>query len=133
MKIIRAALHTHNEWFRLQMCKDRFESLLQIDSLKQASPPLFTPNAASKSNVDRSSNGSSQVTISSSTRMSEDGSSPTQVSSRDVACDENAILKVMVRLHVLLVGFLNFASATHLDLETTVFSYRHAINRAYDF
>ncbi|XP_024932281.1 uncharacterized protein LOC107424773 isoform X2 [Ziziphus jujuba] len=94
MKIIRATLHTHNEWFRLQMCKDRFESLLQIDSLKQVSPPVFSANATSKSNADRCSNGSSQVTISS-TRMSEDGSSPTQVSSRDVICDENAILKVM--------------------------------------
>lgn len=101
MKIIRAVIHTHNEWFRLQMCKDRFESLLQIDSLKQVSPPVFTANATSKSIADRSSNGSSQVTMSSSTRMSDDGSSPTQVSSRDVACDENAILKVMVRLHVL--------------------------------
>ncbi|MED6192971.1 hypothetical protein PIB30_014754 [Stylosanthes scabra] len=25
MKIMRATLHTHNEWFKLQMCKDRFE------------------------------------------------------------------------------------------------------------
>ncbi|XP_059640086.1 uncharacterized protein LOC132282429 isoform X2 [Cornus florida] len=39
--------------------------------------------------------GSSQVTACSSSRMQEDGSSPSQVSSRDIACDENAILKVM--------------------------------------
>ncbi|POO02779.1 CTLH/CRA C-terminal to LisH motif domain containing protein [Trema orientale] len=95
MKIIRTTLHSHNEWFKLQMCKDRFENLLQIDSLKEANPSLLTTLATSKSNTDRSSIGSPQVTQSSSSRMSEDGSSPTQVSSRDIVCDENAILKVM--------------------------------------
>lgn len=77
------------------MCKDHFEKLLQIDYLKEADTPLLTVTAKSKSSVDGCSNGSSQITVSSSTRLSEDGSSPTQVSSRDV-CDENAILKVMV-------------------------------------
>ncbi|KAM6598531.1 hypothetical protein CsatA_018140 [Cannabis sativa] len=95
MKIIRTTLHSHNEWFKLQMCKDRFENLLQIDSLKEANPSLLTTIATSKMATDGSSSGSPQVTQSSSSRMSEDGSSPTQVSSRDVVCDENAILKVM--------------------------------------
>ncbi|KAM1063087.1 hypothetical protein ACFX2I_027295 [Malus domestica] len=95
MKIMRATVHTHNEWFKLQMCKDHFESLLKIDSLKEVNTPSLAAAAASKSNADSCSNGSSQVTVSSSTRMVEDGSSLTQVSSRDVACDENAILKVM--------------------------------------
>ncbi|KAJ9670773.1 hypothetical protein PVL29_026979 [Vitis rotundifolia] len=94
MKIMRATLHTHNEWFKIQMCKDRFEGLLKIDSLKEINTPLLS-NAVSKSNADTSTNGSSQVTVSSSGRMVDDGSSPTQVSSRDVVCDENAILKVM--------------------------------------
>lgn len=94
MKIMRATLHTHNEWFKIQMCKDRFEGLLKIDSLKEMNTPLLS-NAVSKSNADTSTNGSSQVTVSSSGRMVDDGSSPTQVSSRDVVCDENAILKVM--------------------------------------
>lgn len=96
MKIMRATLHTHNEWFKLQMCKDHFESLLRIDSLKEVNMPSLAAAATSKSNADSCSNGSSQVTISSSTRMVEDGSSLSQVSSRDVVCDENAILKVMV-------------------------------------
>ncbi|KAK9948881.1 hypothetical protein M0R45_004438 [Rubus argutus] len=95
MKIMRATLHTHNEWFKLQMCKDHFESLLRIDSLKEVNMPSLAAAATSKSNADSCSNGSSQVTISSSTRMVEDGSSLSQVSSRDVVCDENAILKVM--------------------------------------
>lgn len=94
MKIMRATLHTHNEWFKIQMCKDRFEGLLKIDSLKEMNTPLLS-NAVSKSNADTSTNGSSQVTVSSSGRMVDDGSSPTQMSSRDVVCDENAILKVM--------------------------------------
>ncbi|KAL5557033.1 hypothetical protein UlMin_039269 [Ulmus minor] len=94
MKIIRTTLHSHNEWFKLQRCKDRFESLLRIDSLKEVNPPLLATIVTPKSNTDRFSNVSSQVT-SSGSRMSEDGSSPGQASSRDVVCDENAILKVM--------------------------------------
>ncbi|KAF5738209.1 hypothetical protein HS088_TW13G01105 [Tripterygium wilfordii] len=95
MKIMRAILYTHNEWFKLQMCKDKFESLMKIDSLKEVDPPLLAVSGVSNSNADGSSHGSSLVTISPSVRMSEDGCSPTQVSSRDVICDENAILKVM--------------------------------------
>ncbi|PSS21296.1 Glucose-induced degradation protein [Actinidia chinensis var. chinensis] len=94
MKIMRATLYTHNGWFKLQMCKDPFEGLLRIGSLKDVSSPLLT-DAATKSNADTCTHGSSQVTISSSSRMQEDGSSPTQVSSSEVICDENAILKVM--------------------------------------
>ncbi|CAH2075718.1 unnamed protein product [Thlaspi arvense] len=94
MKIIRATLHTHNEWFKLQMCKDRFEGLLRIDSLKEVRGPLLI-DAASKSHADSSTQGCSQVTISSSGKTQEDGNSPTHTSSRDVVCDENAILKVM--------------------------------------
>ncbi|XP_004288051.1 PREDICTED: uncharacterized protein LOC101299124 [Fragaria vesca subsp. vesca] len=93
MKIMRATLHTHNEWFKLQMCKDHFESLLRIDSLKEVNMPSLAAATTSKSNADSCPSGSSQVTISSSTRMMEDGSSLSQVSSGDV--DENAILKVM--------------------------------------
>ncbi|GMI86448.1 hypothetical protein like AT5G66810 [Hibiscus trionum] len=95
MRIMRAALHAHSEWFKLQMCKDRFESLLRIDSLKENNNPLLTSFTASKSNVESCTLGSSQATISSATRVSDDGGSPNQASSRDVICDENAILKVM--------------------------------------
>ncbi|KAK7251062.1 hypothetical protein RIF29_33937 [Crotalaria pallida] len=95
MKIMRATLYTHNEWFKLQMCKDRFEGLLRIDSMKEVDTPFLTPVSMSKSHGDSCTNGSSQATVSSVTRMSEDGSSPTQESSRDVICDEGAILKVM--------------------------------------
>lgn len=91
MKIMRATLYSHNEWFKLQMCKDRFDGLMKIDSLKEVITPVYT----SKSYGDSCTNGSSQVTVSSGTKISEDGSSPTQESSRDVICDENAILKVM--------------------------------------
>jgi hypothetical protein len=95
MKIMRATLYTHSEWFKLQMCKDQFEGLLWINSLKELGSPLLG-DAGSKSSIDTCTQGSSQVTISSSTmRMHEDGSSPNQISSCDVAWDENAILKVM--------------------------------------
>nr|KJB43665.1 hypothetical protein B456_007G211400 [Gossypium raimondii] len=95
VKIMRATLYTHTEWFKLQMCKDRFESLLRIDSLKENSTPVLTSLASSKSNTESCNLGSSQVTMSSTTRVSDDGGSPNQASSRDVICDENAILKVM--------------------------------------
>lgn len=91
---MRAALHTHTEWFKLQMCKDRFETLLKIDSLKEVNTPLLATTSMSKS--DSCTQVSSLVTMSSNTRISEDGSSPMQVSSGDVVCDESAILKVMV-------------------------------------
>ena len=93
---MRATLHTHTEWFKLQMCKDRFESLLRIDSLKENNTPVLTSLATLKSNTDSCTLGTSQATITSTTHVSDDGGSPNQASSRDVICDENAILKVMV-------------------------------------
>ena len=42
MKVMRAALQTHDEWFKLQMCKDRFESLLKIDTLKEVDTLFFS-------------------------------------------------------------------------------------------
>ncbi|XP_023544365.1 uncharacterized protein LOC111803970 isoform X1 [Cucurbita pepo subsp. pepo] len=95
MKLMKTTLYSHSEWFKLQMCKDRFESLLKIDSLKEVNPPLLSTSAGLlKSNSDSCTPGSSQVAKSSGARTTGDGSSPTQASSRD-ACDENAILKVM--------------------------------------
>ncbi|XP_074556955.1 uncharacterized protein LOC141812903 isoform X2 [Curcuma longa] len=92
MKIVRATLHTHNEWFKLQMCKDRFEQFLKIDQLKEIEYPLLS-NPAAKPSAD-DTNGSSQMTICSNSKLQEDGSSP-QVSPGENVCDENAILKVM--------------------------------------
>lgn len=102
MKIVRATLHTHTEWFKLQMCKDQFDGLLWIKSLKEHGGPLLG-DAASKTTTETCTQGSSPVTISSSnTRVQEDGSSSNQISSSDTGCDENAILKVMVRSHLLI-------------------------------
>lgn len=92
MKIVRTTIHTHTEWFKLQMCKDRFEHLLKIDSLKEVDPSLGS-HRKSKVLTDECANGSSQMTTCSSGKVPDEGSSP-QVSS-EVACDENAILKVM--------------------------------------
>lgn len=106
MKIIRATLHTHSEWFKLQMCKDQFEGLLWINSLKEHGSPLLG-DAASKSTIETCTQGSSPVTISSSNmRMQEDGGSSNQISSSDIGCDENAILKVMVSFHLRLFQYL---------------------------
>ncbi|KAL6551712.1 hypothetical protein OROGR_007866 [Orobanche gracilis] len=95
MKIIRATLHAHSEWFKLQMCKDQFEGLLWINSLKELGSPLLG-DGATKSAVDTCTQGSSPLTVSSSNMgIQEDGSSPIQICSSDFGCDESAILKVM--------------------------------------
>ncbi|XP_019087015.1 PREDICTED: uncharacterized protein LOC104727350 isoform X2 [Camelina sativa] len=99
MKIIKATLHTHTEWFKLQMCKDRFNNLLKIDSLKEVNTDLIG-GIKSRSNRASNTNLSSQVTTtSSSTMTSEDGGSSslmmTQTSSREALWEESAILKVM--------------------------------------
>ncbi|XP_010916642.1 uncharacterized protein [Elaeis guineensis] len=93
MKIMRTTLHTHTEWFKLQMCKDRFEQLLKIDQLKEVDASMHS-DTTSRAFGDDCNNGSSQVTICSSSKIPEDGSSP-QVSSSETVYDENAILKVM--------------------------------------
>uniref|UniRef100_A0A0A9D3P4 CTLH domain-containing protein n=1 Tax=Arundo donax TaxID=35708 RepID=A0A0A9D3P4_ARUDO len=92
MKIVRTTIHTHTEWFKLQMCKDRFEQFLKIDSLKEVDQSVGN-RGMSKPVMDECGNGSSQITTCSSGKAPDEGSSP-QVSS-EVACDENAILKVM--------------------------------------
>lgn len=103
MKIIKATLHTHTEWFKLQMCKDRFDNLLKIDSLKEVNTDLIG-SIKSRSIKNSNTNFSSQVTTtSSSTMTSEDGGSSslmmmTQTSSIEALWEESAILKVMVRL-----------------------------------
>ncbi|VFQ69236.1 unnamed protein product [Cuscuta campestris] len=94
IKILKATLYTHNEWSKLHMCKDRFESLLKIDSLKDISSHSVI-TAYSKSDIDMGTHGSSQLTSSSSNRVQGDGSSSVQSPTRDVECDETAIIKVM--------------------------------------
>ncbi|PKA57093.1 hypothetical protein AXF42_Ash002397 [Apostasia shenzhenica] len=94
MKIMRATLHTHTEWFKLQMCKDRFEGFLKIDCLKEISVPI-RDDATAKAHADNSLHTSSQVTTSSSNKLGEDISISSQASSSENIYDENAILKVM--------------------------------------
>ncbi|KAF6158179.1 hypothetical protein GIB67_014973 [Kingdonia uniflora] len=48
MKLIRATLHTHNEWLKLQMCKDRFKGLMKIDSLKEIKTHLIIDDVSKK-------------------------------------------------------------------------------------
>ncbi|GJN20455.1 hypothetical protein PR202_gb07836 [Eleusine coracana subsp. coracana] len=93
MKIVRTTVHTHTEWFKLHMCKDRFENFLKINCLKEVDPSVASHNMP-KAQTDDCGNGSSQITTCSSGKVPDESSSP-QVSS-EVACDENAILKVMV-------------------------------------
>lgn len=92
MRIMRATLHTHSEWFKLQMCKDRFEEFLKIDNLKDVEAPAF--NDTSSRTYTDNSHGSSQITTSSN-KLPDDDNSPTQISSNEIGCDENAIIKVM--------------------------------------
>lgn len=95
MKIMRATLHTHNEWFKLQMGKDRFEEFLKIDSLKEVNSH-FKGDIMAEAHADISVRGFSQSTSSSSNKLPEDNSSPSQASSNESPYDENAIIKVMV-------------------------------------
>lgn len=98
MKIMRVTLHNHNEWFKLQMCKDRFEGLLQIDTLKQIDV-LVPSDSRSKLLTD---GDALQYPISSSSKKLPDGISPSTASSDVIGLDEMAILKVMVSLFLLI-------------------------------
>ncbi|KAL0909604.1 hypothetical protein M5K25_020488 [Dendrobium thyrsiflorum] len=94
MKIMRATLHTHNEWFKLQMGKDRFEEFLKIDRLKEVNAH-FKGDIMTEVHADISVRGFSQSTSSSSNKLSEDNNSPSQASSNESLYDENAIIKIM--------------------------------------
>jgi hypothetical protein len=98
MQIMRATLHTHTEWFKLQMCKDQFEQLIQIDRLKEVDQfPKHLGDSWSRSTVDDcANNGSSQITTCSSGKVPEEGTSPPVALTGEAACDESAIIKVMV-------------------------------------
>ncbi|KAG0487086.1 hypothetical protein HPP92_009181 [Vanilla planifolia] len=111
MKIMRATLHTHNEWFKLQMCKDRFEDFMRIDELKEINFHLIVDTTAVDVHANNSCQGSSQNTASSSNKLVEVNSSPSQGSLNENLCDENAILKVMEFLA------LPRADAIHLLLQ----------------
>ncbi|KAK9678567.1 hypothetical protein RND81_11G219800 [Saponaria officinalis] len=118
MRVMQATLHTHTEWFKLQMCKDRFESLLKIDALKEVNT-LLLPNTICRSNVDPQAHGSSQATISSGSKLPEDGNSPAQVSSQE-ASDEGAILKVMEFLALPRADAIHLLAQYSGDAETVI-------------
>ncbi|XP_031498854.1 uncharacterized protein LOC116263305 isoform X2 [Nymphaea colorata] len=94
MKVVRATLFTHDAWFKLQMCNDRFEGFLKIDHLKNNDTPLFA-DPDSRSTHNSCSYGSSQGTISSSNKRHMENGDQSQGLSRDIVCEETAILKVM--------------------------------------
>jgi hypothetical protein len=73
------------------MCKDRFEHLFKIDSLKEVDPTLGSHHM-SKVLTDECANGSSQTITCSSGKVLE---KVVALKSSKVACDESAILKVM--------------------------------------
>uniref|UniRef100_A0A803KSD9 CTLH domain-containing protein n=1 Tax=Chenopodium quinoa TaxID=63459 RepID=A0A803KSD9_CHEQI len=118
MKVMQATLHTHTEWFNLQMCKDRFESFLKIDALKEVNS-LLLADTVSKSHLCAHTYGSSQVTVSSSSAIPEDSNSPTQVSSREV-CDEGAILKVMEFLALPRADAIHLLAQCNGNAETAI-------------
>ncbi|KAL9245775.1 hypothetical protein vseg_019389 [Gypsophila vaccaria] len=118
VRVMQATLHTHSEWFKLQMCKDRFESLLKIDALKEVGS-LLLPNTICRSYSDPQAHGSSQVTISSGNKLPEDGSSPAQVSSQE-ASDEVAILKVMEFLALPRADAIHLLAQYSGDAETVI-------------
>ncbi|KAF2295203.1 hypothetical protein GH714_032110 [Hevea brasiliensis] len=82
--------------------------------------PLNSLATSLQSNADSCTQGSSQVTVSSSTRLSGDGGSPTQVSSRDGVCDENEILKVMEFLGLPRVDAIHLLAQYNGNAETVI-------------
>ncbi|KAH9305144.1 hypothetical protein KI387_009548, partial [Taxus chinensis] len=94
MKIIRATLYTHAEWFKLQMCTDRFEKLLRINELKETENGMLT-TSNTEHNINSCSVPTSQIIgSSSSSRISDGGNRPLDAS-RELVFNETAILQVM--------------------------------------
>jgi hypothetical protein len=92
------------------MCKDHFDNFLKIDSLKEIDPSVS--HSMSKAPTDECGNGSSQITTCSSGKVPDEGSSP-QVPS-EVACDESAIIKVMVSgIYLKKIPYLPLISSFH--------------------
>lgn len=93
MKIIRATLHTHTEWFKLQMCPDSFAEILKINNLKETEA-ISLGSSCRGMHLETNNAISSQVTTST---TSTSGSLTQQPdSSRDGAhFDDRSILTVM--------------------------------------
>lgn len=93
MKIMRATIYTHAQWFKLQMCTDRFEKLLRINELKEMDPGMVT-KLKSEPSPDLCSGATSHVTGSSCNSMPSDGSNQPPEASGGLF-NETAILQVM--------------------------------------
>lgn len=93
MKIMRATIYTHAQWFKLQMCTDRFEKLLRINELKEMDPGMVK-KLKSEANPDLCSGATSHVTGSSCNSMPSDGSNQPPEASGGLF-NETAILQVM--------------------------------------
>jgi hypothetical protein len=93
MKIMRATIYTHAQWFKLQMCTDRFEKLLRINELKEMDPGMLA-TLKSEPNPDLCSGATSHVTGSScNSKPSDGGNQPPEASGG--LFNETAILQVM--------------------------------------
>lgn len=93
MKIMRATLYTHAQWFKLQMCTDRFEKLLRISELKELDPGMVT-TSKSQPNPDICSGATSHVTGNSCNSNPSAGSNQPPEASGGLF-NETAILHVM--------------------------------------
>lgn len=93
MKLMRATLYTHAQWFKLQMCTDRFEKLLRISELKELDPTMVT-TSKSEPNPDLCSGATSHVTGNSCNSNPSDGSNQPPEASGGLF-NETAILQVM--------------------------------------
>lgn len=91
MKIMKCTLHTHTEWFKLQMCDDHFAEMLSINILKD------TNSTGLGSLLPETSTVTSKVGRSNTSSLSNTANAPQQSeSSRDRAMfDDGSILTVM--------------------------------------
>ncbi|KAL3689657.1 hypothetical protein R1sor_015966 [Riccia sorocarpa] len=94
MKIIRNCLHMHTEWFKLQMCSDRFGELLSINAVKETNSVGSASTSGGSSIGLGSLNDQTAVNVSS-TRMGEIGGSQQSESREGLLFDEMAILTIM--------------------------------------
>lgn len=90
VRIMKATLYSHTQWFKLQMCTDPFADLLDINKLKEADVAGGTTSTTN----DDSKLGGAAGSCLSTTEIS--GNQPSDVP-RDGPCfDEDNVLTLMV-------------------------------------
>lgn len=92
MKMMKATLFTHTQWFKLQMCADRFADLLSINALKE---PDAAVAETSEPTMEDSKTAAVSASCTSTSEMS--GSQLPDVPRDGPLFDDGSILTLMVK------------------------------------